>query len=105
MADLVLAYCRKAFNWFATRDDKFQPPIVKGMARTKPKERARDRVLTDDELRALWKASGETVFGKMMRFILLTACRRGEAAGITHDEIDGTVWVIPARRYKSNATW
>src|SRR6185312_10700134 len=39
-ADRVLAYLRKAFNWYAARDDNFVPPIVKGMARTKPAERA-----------------------------------------------------------------
>jgi hypothetical protein len=38
MADRVLAYVRKAFNWRATRDDDFLPPIVPGMARTKGKE-------------------------------------------------------------------
>ena len=39
-ADRVLAYVRKAFNWYATRDDEFLPPIVRGMARTKPADRA-----------------------------------------------------------------
>jgi Arm DNA-binding domain len=32
-ADRVLAYVRKAFNWYATRDDEFLPPIVRGMGR------------------------------------------------------------------------
>src|SRR6266403_711030 len=51
MADKTLAWLRKAFNWYAGKDDKFNSPIVKGMARTKPRERARTRVLSDDELR------------------------------------------------------
>ena len=58
MADRTLAHVRKAFNWQATRDDGFVPPIVRGMARTKPKERARKRVLDDQELRDLWVALG-----------------------------------------------
>jgi hypothetical protein len=45
---------RKAFNWQATRDDAFSPPLVPGMARTTHTERARDRVLSDDELNAVW---------------------------------------------------
>ncbi|MBM3571692.1 MAG: integrase, partial [Alphaproteobacteria bacterium] len=45
MADRVLAHLRKCFNWRAARDDDFNSPIVKGMARTKPKELARDRKL------------------------------------------------------------
>ena len=35
MADRVLAHTRKAFNWWAARDDTFVPPIVRGMTRTK----------------------------------------------------------------------
>ena len=54
MADKTLAWLRKAFNWYAGKDDKFNSPIVKGMARTKPRERARTRVLSDDELRIIW---------------------------------------------------
>jgi Arm DNA-binding domain len=54
MADRTLAYLRKAFNWHATRDDRFVPPIVRGMARTKARERARERILSDDEVRIIW---------------------------------------------------
>ena len=38
-----------------------------------------------------------------MRFLLLTATRRGEAAGLRRSELsaDGKVWTIPAARYKS----
>ena len=31
MADRTLAYVRKAFNWYATRDDQFNVPVVRGM--------------------------------------------------------------------------
>ena len=56
MADRTLAHVRKAFNWWATRDDNFHPPIVKGMSRTKAKEQARKRILADDEIRDVWEA-------------------------------------------------
>ena len=59
MADRTLAYVRKAFNWYATRDDQFNVPVVRGMARIKPKERARTRALSDDEIRLIWPALGE----------------------------------------------
>jgi hypothetical protein len=49
MADRVLAHVRKAFNWWMVQDEDFKSPIVRGMARTKPKERARKRILADDE--------------------------------------------------------
>ena len=56
MADRTLAYLRKALNWYAVRDDQFNVPVVRGMARIKPKERARMRVLSDDEIRIIWPA-------------------------------------------------
>jgi integrase len=100
MADRVLGYARKAFNWFAARDDRFVPPIVKGMARVKPKERARDRVLTDDEIRLIWQnASGE--FGRFVKFLLLTGARRNEAAQMERKELSGGNWTLPAVRNKT----
>jgi len=101
MSDRTLAYLRKVFNWHAARTE-FRSPIVKGMALTKPKERARDRILTDDELRKIWKATGkmQNAFAPYVRFVLLTATRRDEAAKMSRSEIKGDVWTIPAERYK-----
>ena len=56
MADRVLAHVRKAFNWQMVQDDEFKSPIVKGMAKIKPQERKRERVLADDEIRDVWTA-------------------------------------------------
>jgi integrase len=106
MADLVLAYIRKGFNWYATRDDEFSPPIVKGMARTKTKERARKRVLADDEIRDLWAAleiveDVPACYPRFVKTLLLTATRRNEASDMHERELDGDVWTIPAARYKT----
>jgi integrase len=103
MADRTLAYVRKAFNWHAVRDEKFRSPIIKGMARTKAIERARQRVLTDPELRAVWRAAeaDDGPFGAYVRFLLLTACRRNEAAGMHCHELSNNDWVIPPERYKT----
>jgi integrase len=103
MADRTLAYIRKAFNWYATRDDQFSSPIVRGMARVKPKERARTRVLSDEEIRSIWPVLGQLgTYGAFVRMLLLTAQRHGEVARMSHKEIgaDG-VWTIPAERYKT----
>jgi len=103
MADNTLAQIRRIMNWHATRTDNFRSPIVRGMARTKPKERARDRILTDDELRAIWKAAEapKGPFDFLVRFILLTTARRSEAARISDTELSGDDWVIPGIRYKT----
>jgi integrase len=105
MADRVLAHVRKAFNWWTVQDEDFKSPVVKGMARTKPSERARDRVLADDEIRDVWAAlevmEGPVCYPAYVRNILLTVTRRNESSDMHSAEIDGNVWVIPADRYKT----
>jgi integrase len=102
MADRTLAYIGRIMNWHASRSDDFRSPIVRGMARTTNKERARDRVLTDDELRAIWQAAeaAQGPFGSFVRFLLLTGARRGEAAEMKWDEMKDGVWTLPASRNK-----
>jgi integrase len=104
-ADRTLAYVRKALNWYATRDGEFNSPIVRGMARTNPKERERERVLGDEEIRDLWAAldqmTGYGPFRRLVRGLLLSGQRRDEVARMRWDEIDGDVWTIPAARYKT----
>jgi integrase len=105
MADQTLALLRKICNWHAIRDDEFRTPIVRGMARRKSEEHERDRVLTDDELRAVWTTAEKYPgpWGQYIRFLLLTATRRTEVAEMTCSEIQGSIWVIPAARYKTGA--
>jgi integrase len=105
MADRVLAHVRKAFNWQAARDDDFLSPIVRGMARTKPKERARKRVLTDEEIRDIWKAL-ETAkvpacYPAYVKSLLLTMTRRNESSDMNSVELEGDLWTIPGERYKN----
>jgi integrase len=101
-ADRALAYLSRVFNWYAARSDDFRSPIVRGMARTKPKERARDRILSDDELVRVWLyAERNGAFGALVRFILLTAARLGEAAELPWSEITNGDWTLPASRNKT----
>jgi integrase len=100
MADRTLAYIGRVMNWHASRSDDFRSPIVRGMARANSK--ARERTLSDDELRAVWKAAETTPgpFGAFVKFLLLTGARRTEASGMTWNEISGADWTLPARRNK-----
>jgi integrase len=102
MATHTFAYLRRVFNWHAARTDDFQSPLVRDMARGKGE--ARNRTLSDDELRAFWRAAegwkGHP-FPALLRFILLTATRRDEAANMAWSELDRGLWTIPAARYKT----
>ena len=101
-ADLALAILGRIFKWHALRDETFNSPIVAGMGRHSIKDHARSRILNDDELRHVWKASGDAgTFGTLVKFLLLTAARRSEAGGMTWDEIAGDTWHLPAERNKT----
>jgi integrase len=107
MADLVLAYVRKAFNWYEVNghDDDFTSPVVRGMARLKPSDRERERVLADDEIRDVWAAldtiTEPACFPAYVKTLLLTATRRSEGADLSTTELEGEIWTIPAARYKT----
>jgi integrase len=71
----------------------------------RPKENApRDRVLSDDELAAVWKACGDDDYGKVVRLLILTAGRREEIGGMRWGEIDldKGIWTLPAERSKNH---
>jgi integrase len=108
MADRTLASIRKIMNWHASRSDDFRSPIVRGMARTNG-DRKRARILTDDELRAIWTTAEKTEgpFGRFVQFLLLTGSRRNEAAAMARapaekPELLGADWTLPAARNKVN---
>jgi len=95
---LVLTIVRSIMNWHATRPDDYNPPIVRGMRRQNPKDQERERVLTDDELRAIWKAAeAASTFGALIRFPLLTGQRRTKVATMTWADLsaDLTEWTVP----------
>ena len=55
-AQQLLAFLSRLFGWYAARNNDFLSPIVRGMGRVKPKERASKRVLNDAEIRDVRKA-------------------------------------------------
>ena len=85
LADTVLAQVRKAFNWWAARDEQFNSPIVRGMARTTLRDLSRHRILTDDEIRQVWQAFERfqpEAYGRIGRVLMLTGARLNEIAAL-----------------------
>jgi integrase len=65
---------------------------------------ARERVLTQDELRALWRALGDDEFSKAVRLLLLLGQRRNEIGKLTWSEVDLSrkmIVLAPARTKNS----
>ena len=72
-------------------------------AHTPAEPKPRDRVLSDGELAAIWKACGDDDYGKVVRLLALGAWRRAEIGDLVWTELDfeaGTI-TIPAARNKS----
>jgi integrase len=102
MADVTLATLQRVMNWHALRSDEFRSPIVRGMNRQNAKDHRRERILDDDEIRKLWAATADnTTFSALVRFLLLSAARRNEAAAMKSDEVVDGVWTLPASRSKT----
>ena len=101
IADRLLRLIRACLKWYSTKKNrKFNPPGTDGMERSSGVKR--DRILNDDEIRALWAAVQPDTFGGIVKALLLTAQRRDEVAGMARAEIDrhGN-WTIPPERYKT----
>jgi len=103
-ANRTLAKLRAVFNWSVAKDRIPASPI-EGL-KPPTKEQARDRALTDDEIRWFWtgcETSGWP-FGPLAQLLLLTAQRRDEVAGMEWGEIDfkKAIWSIPRHKAKNN---
>jgi integrase len=65
---------------------------------------SRDRILSDDEIFAYWRAAGRMPYpwGPFYKALILTALRLNEAADASRPEFNyrDRVWVIPAHRMK-----
>jgi integrase len=103
-ADKVMAYLSSLFNWYAARHDGYVTPLVKGMRRSNPNERARERVLTDGEIKEVWaQAEVGGPFGGLLLIALLTAQRRAKIAAMKWEDVSEGVWTIAtAPREKGN---
>jgi integrase len=67
-------------------------------------ETPRDRVLTNDEIYAIWRALQSDDYSDIIRMLLLTGQRRGEVGDLRWDEIDldRASATLPAGRTKNN---
>jgi integrase len=90
------------YSWSMTMGIAEANPVVgtHEPARNTPRE----RVLSDVELSVIWRACGDDEFGKIVRLLILTGCRRQEIGGMCWSEIsaDGTSWTLPATRSKNH---
>lgn len=90
-------------NWANDEDLAERNPFLGG--RNPIRREDRSRVLSVDEIAALWRA-WQTMgppLGTFMQFALVTAQRRGEIATMEEAELDlrGRLWTIPGEKAKN----
>lgn len=97
----VHAHLHRLFKWAVGRGIIASSPMTD---LPKPgSETKRDRVLSGDELVAVWKAAGKLgwPFGDVIRLLILTGARRQEIAALRWSEIDGDAIKLEGARTKN----
>jgi hypothetical protein len=85
---------RAFLNWAHQKHYLDQQP----MARMKPPHvyKPRERVLSDAELKAVWKACGDDTHGTIVKLLMLTGQRVGEITKLSHDMVEGDRITLPS---------
>jgi integrase len=102
-ANRVLAWLKGLANFAVQRGALDVSPFTGISSPTT--ETARDRVLSDDELLAIWLASDslEIQHSAFVKLLILTGQRRNEISGMCWHELDldAGFWTLPAARAKN----
>lgn len=103
MANNTFKIIRRLFNWSIEQD--LLPSSPAYMVKLPSPKIERDRRLSVNEVRVLWKsldsASMSIEVTQALKMVLITAQRPGEVSGMHTSEIDGRWWTIPANRSKN----
>lgn len=89
---------RRMFGWAAERNMIKESPCR--YIKTPGKMNQRDRVLTDDEIKAVFASLDDLMaypYGALVKFLLLTGQRLRECSDVTWAEVDmdNALWTIP----------
>jgi integrase len=102
-ANKLLKVVKTFFGWCVGRAILDLSPTAQ--VRSPARERARDRVLDDDELARILRAARQVngPYAGIVELLALTGQRREEVAQVTWDELDlaSQSWTLPAARTKN----
>lgn len=102
-ANRALSAIKKLMNWCVMRGTIETSPVA--LLRPPTREIQRDRVLTDDEIRAIWQQSETECypFGPFLKLLMMTGQRRAEVSDMRWSELnlDEGIWELPASRVKN----
>jgi integrase len=95
-------HLRRFFSWSVEADILTSSPFA-GLKKLH-REKSRERVLADNELRRVWLAADQIgyPFGVFVKLAILTGQRRSEIAGMQRDELRDGDWTLPGERTKNH---
>ena len=99
-ADRARSTLSAMFGWCVGEGLLEANPVIGTNKQSKAK--SRDRVLTDDELVAVWNAAPESDFGRIVKLLMLTGQRRDEIANLRWSEAKDDMIALPAERTKNS---
>lgn len=103
VANRVMSVISSVFSW-AVSEGLAKDNPARGLKK-RGTEKAKERHLDNQEIRALWAGLNETAprYADLIRLVLLLGARPGEVAGMTREEIDldNALWRLPAERVKT----
>jgi integrase len=92
----------RLFQWAVTEKEWLPRNPVIGV---KPvfTERARVRILSDDEIKGMWSAANDMAYvaGDVIKLLLLTGQRESNVVGLRDADIDGNWWSVPGEETKN----
>jgi integrase len=108
-ANRAHACLRKIFNW-AIKEEivDMEGNPASGISSPGGREKPKERNLTDDEIKAVWKEmeADSTAPKRALQLILLTGQRPGEVVGLPWEELDlsDAIWTLSGNRVKNGMT-
>ena len=101
-ADRARANLSKFFSWAMGEGLCDTNPVI-GTNKSADEYKPRERVLTDAEMAAVWKDAPDSDYGRIVRLLMLTGCRRDEIGSLRWSEIDvkGKAITLPGSRTKN----
>jgi integrase len=100
-ADAAKTTLSAFFGWCVERQFVDSSPVA-GIAR-RSQNGSRERVLSPAELAAIWRASGDDDYGRIIKLLLLTGQRREEIGGLLWSEVnlEARQITLPGERTKN----
>jgi hypothetical protein len=105
-AHQLLSHTRRLFNYSVDEEIIEHSPCDRVSARRLIGAKVvRQRVLTDAEIKAVWRAANRSgAFGKLTQLLLVTGQRKSDVAEAPWSEFDDKLWTVSEERFKSDVS-